>query len=228
MKEFSDRTIKVIGEDNFAKLSKANIAVFGIGGVGGSTAEALARAGIGKMTLIDGDTVAPSNLNRQAVAFLSTIGKSKAEVMKSIILDINPDAKITALTMFFGESTKNEIDLSAYDYIIDAIDDIPAKLLLISMAKACGTRVISSMGAGNKLGTHPFEVADIYKTSVCPLARIMRQRLKKMGIDSLKCVYSKEPPIVSPGPPGSVSFVPPMAGLVIAGEVVRELIKNPS
>lgn len=228
MEDFSSRTAAVIGADGFERLGRSSVAVFGIGGVGGSAAEALGRAGVGRLLLIDGDRVAPSNLNRQAAAYLSTLGRYKAEVMRGRILDINPDADVSALNIFYGESTKNSVDFTSFDYIVDAIDQIPAKLLIIETAKKAGVRVISSMGAGNKLGTAPFEVADIYSTSVCPLARVMRRQLRAMGIDSLKVVYSKEPPVNSASPPGSMSFVPPMAGLTIAGEVIRDIISRPN
>lgn len=236
--EFS-RTALLLGEAAIEKLQSKHIAVFGIGGVGGFVAEALARGGVGALTLVDSDTVCPSNINRQLIALHSTIGKAKVQVMRERILDINPNAKVTAVQRFYLQDTADEFDLSAYDYITDAIDTVTAKLLLIQQAQAAGTPVISSMGAGNKLDPTRFEVADIYATSVCPLARVMRHELRRLGVDSLKVVYSKEPPLtpMHPAPedgegaasarrqmPGSVAFVPPVAGLIIASEIIRDLI----
>ena len=173
---------------------------------------------------MDGDVVDKSNLNRQLISLSSTIGKSKAEVMRLRALDINPEAEVKAVNKFYTPDTADEFDISGYSYVVDAVDMVSAKLELISRAKAEGVPIISSMGAGNKIGTEPFETADIYKTSVCPLARVMRAELKKRGIKDLKVVYSKEKPCASCRPPGSISFVPSAAGLCIAGEVVRDLI----
>ena len=225
-----ERSALLLGEDGIKRIFAARVAVFGIGGVGGHAAEALARAGVGEIHLIDADTVSVTNINRQAVALSSTVGRDKVEVMMQRILDINPDAKVVCHKMFYSPETANEIDLSLFDYVIDAIDTVSAKLELITRATDAGTRVISSMGAGNKLDPTRFEVSDIYKTSVCPLARVMRIELKKRGVKSLKVVYSKEEPIravVNDGSkrhaPGSVSFVPSVVGLILAGEIVREI-----
>ena len=235
MREEFSRTQMLLGEEAMTKLAAANVAVFGVGGVGGFAAQALARAGVGKIELIDSDTVALSNINRQIVAFHSTVGQYKTEVMKKMIEDINPLAEVTERRIFFLPETADDFDFSSYDYVIDAVDTVTAKLLLVERCTAAGTPVISSMGAGNKLDPTAFEVADIYKTSVCPLARVMRQELKKRGIRKLKVVYSKEPamtpkghPQAEPGStrrstPGSVSFVPSVAGLIIAGEVIKDL-----
>ena len=235
MREEFSRTQMLLGEEAMTKLAAANVAVFGVGGVGGFAAQALARAGVGKIELIDSDTVALSNINRQIVAFHSTVGQYKTEVMKKMIEDINPLAEVTERRIFFLPETAGDFDFSGYDYVIDAVDTVTAKLLLVERCTAAGTPVISSMGAGNKLDPTAFEVADIYKTSVCPLARVMRRELKKRGIRNLKVVYSKEPamtpkghPQAEPGStrrstPGSVSFVPSVAGLIIAGEVIKDL-----
>lgn len=225
----------LLGEEAMEKLAAANVAVFGVGGVGGFAVQALARAGVGKIELIDSDTVALSNINRQIVAFHSTIGQYKTEVMKRMIEDINPLAEVTERRIFFLPETADSFNFSGYDYVIDAVDTVTAKLLLVERSTAAGVPIISSMGAGNKLDPTAFEVADIYKTSVCPLARVMRRELKKRGIRKLKVVYSKEPamtpkghPQAEPGStrrstPGSVSFVPSVAGLIIAGEVIKDL-----
>ena len=235
MDERFSRTALLIGDEGMKRIFAARVAVFGIGGVGGHAAEAIARAGIGKIDLIDADVVSVSNLNRQAVAFTSTVGRPKAEVMRDRILDINPDCQVNAINSFYSADNANEFDLSKYDYVVDAIDTVTSKLLLIERANGCGIRIISSMGAGNKLDPTAFEVADIYKTSVCPLARVMRTELRKRGINHLKVVYSKEEPIravadaenskITRHAPGSIAFVPSVAGLIIASEVVRDLIK---
>lgn len=223
------RTSLVIGEDNIYKLSKCRAAVFGVGGVGGYTCEALARSGVGKLTLIDGDTVAKSNINRQIIALESTVGKYKAEIMKERILDINPNAVVETHNIFFSADSTEKIDFSQLDYIVDAVDDIRAKILLAKIADENNIPIISAMGAGNKTDPTKFEVSDIYKTSVCPLARIMRRELKKEGIKKLKVVYSKETP---KNPPykiegektvGSLAFVPSVMGLIIAGEVIKDI-----
>lgn len=225
------RTSLVIGDDNINKLSKCIAAVFGVGGVGGYVCEALARSGVGKLTLIDGDTVAKSNINRQIIALESTVGKYKAEIMKNRILDINPNAVVETHNIFFSTDSTEKIDFSQLDYIVDAVDDIRAKILLAKIADENNIPIISAMGAGNKTDPTKFEVSDIYKTSVCPLARIMRRELKKEGIKKLKVVYSKETP---KNPPykiegektvGSLAFVPSVMGLIIAGEVIKDICK---
>lgn len=226
MKEEFTRTEAVIGTAAVNKLSKSKVAVFGLGGVGGHAAEALVRAGIGSIDLIDFDTVSLSNINRQIAALHSTVGQKKAEVLKNRFADINPNAVIKVFPVFYDSTTAAGFDLSAYDYIVDAIDSVSSKVLLIVNATACGTPVISSMGAGNKLNPAEFKVADIYKTKVCPLAKVMRAQLKKAGVKSLKCVYSEEEPLVRTTPPGSVSFVPSAVGLIMAGEVIKDLIKQ--
>ena len=230
------RTALLLGENGVERLRRTSVAIFGIGGVGSFAAEALARAGVGRLLLVDPDAIAESNLNRQLIALHSTIGRNKAEVMRERILDINPDADVTALPLFYEAATVDVVSLSGYDYIVDAIDTVSSKLLLIERAMALGIPIISSMGAGNKLDPAAFEAADIYETSVCPLARVMRRELKKRGISSLRVVYSREEPAApkfgaAPVPgkrqtPGSVSFVPSAAGLILAGEVVRALIKT--
>lgn len=225
------RTSLVIGEDNIDRLSESRVAVFGVGGVGGFVCEALARSGVGKLTLIDGDTVAKSNINRQIIALQSTVGKHKAEVMKERILDINPNAEVEALNIFLNSDTVSTIDFTQFDYIVDAVDDIKAKVLLAKIADENKISIIAAMGAGNKTDPTKFEVSDIFKTSVCPLARIMRHELKKAGIRKLKVVYSKETP---KNPPyriegektvGSLAFVPSVMGLIIAGEVIKDICK---
>lgn len=237
LQEQYSRTALLLGEEGVERLRNASVAVFGIGGVGSFAAEALARGGVGSLTLIDPDAVSISNINRQLIALHSTVGKNKAEVMKARIADIDPETQVTALPFFYDASTADAVDLSGFDYVVDAIDTVSSKLLLIERAAAAGVPVISSMGAGNKLDPAAFEVADIYSTSVCPLARVMRRELKKRGIESLPVVYSREEaikPIASgeetvPGKrttPGSISFVPSAAGLILAGEVIRTLAKT--
>ena len=225
------RTSLVIGEDNIDRLSESRVAVFGIGGVGGFVCEALARSGVGKLALIDGDTVAKSNINRQIIALQSTVGKHKAEVMKERILDINPNAEVEALNIFLKAETVSTIDFNQFNYIVDAVDDIKAKVLLAKLADENKIPIIAAMGAGNKTDPTKFEVSDIFRTSVCPLARIMRHELKKAGIKKLKVVYSKETP---KNPPyriegektvGSLAFVPSVMGLIIAGEVIKDICK---
>lgn len=225
------RTSLVIGEDNIDRLAESRVAVFGVGGVGGFVCEALARSGVGKLALIDGDTVAKSNINRQIIALESTVGKHKAEVMKDRILDINPNAEVEALNIFLNSDTVSTIDFTQFDYIVDAVDDIKAKVLLAKIADENKIPIIAAMGAGNKTDPTKFEVSDIFKTSVCPLARIMRHELKKAGIKNLKVVYSKETP---KNPPyriegektvGSLAFVPSVMGLIIAGEVIKDICK---
>lgn len=221
-----ERTVRLIGEDAQLRLMESSVAVFGIGGVGSFAAEALARAGIGRLTFIDADAVDTTNINRQLTALNSTVGQPKCEVMKRRALDINPNVQIEAMQMFYGADTADRIDLARFDYIIDAIDSVSSKLLLIERASAAEVRIISAMGAGNKLDPTAFRVADISKTKVCPLARVMRRELKKRGISKLKVVYSEEEPISPTGDarlPASISFVPSVCGLVIAGEVIKDL-----
>ena len=221
-----DRTVRLIGNDAQERLKTASVAVFGIGGVGSFTAEALSRAGIGRLTFIDADTVDITNINRQLVALNSNVGISKCDVMRQRALDINPAAEINAFKMFYDASTADAVDICAYDYVVDAIDSVSSKLLLIERAYAAGVPIISAMGAGNKLDATKFVVSDIYKTKVCPLARVMRRELKKRGIDKLKVVYSEEEPITPDGDarlPASISYVPSVAGLIIAGEVIKDI-----
>ena len=233
------RTEMLLGADAMDKLKNAYVAVFGIGGVGGYVVEALARSGVGKFDLIDNDTVALSNINRQIIATHSTVGKYKVDVMKERILDINPKAEVTVHKCFYLPENADKFDFTKYSYIVDAIDTVTAKLDLIVRAKEAGVPIISSMGTGNKLDPTQLEVTDIYKTSVCPLARVMRTELKKRGIPRLKVVYSKEQPrkvqkkdtekINSKNTgrikdvPGSVAFVPSVAGLIIAGVVIDDI-----
>ena len=242
--EFS-RTAMLLGTEAVEHLDKAHVAVFGIGGVGSFAAEALARAGIGRMTIVDADIVDVTNINRQLIALQSTVGRSKVQVMAERIADIRPDLKVTVLQIFFDDHNADTFDFRSYDYVVDAIDTGPSKIALICHAKAAGVPVISSMGAGNKLDPTRFEVADIADTSVCPLARIVRRELKKRGVQGVKTVYSREEPILRasemPCPtveadftdtsvrlprraPGSVSFVPSAVGLTIASVVVRDII----
>ena len=213
------------------KLYGSRIAVFGIGGVGGYVVEALARSGVGALDLVDNDKVALSNINRQIIATMKTVGMFKVDAAKERILDINPDCKVTVYKTFYMPDTADQFDFSQYDYVVDAIDTVTGKLTIIENAKKAGVPVISSMGAGNKLDAAAFEVADLYKTSVCPLAKVMRRECKKRGITSLKVVYSKEEPVKSSAVlseggrniPGSIAFAPSSAGLVIAGEVIKDL-----
>lgn len=238
------RTELLLGTKAMEKLAGVRVAVFGIGGVGGYTVEALVRSGIGEIDLIDSDTVSLTNLNRQIIATKSSIGKYKVDVMQERIMDISPDVKVHVHKCFYLPETKDQFDFSQYDYVVDAVDTVTAKLQIVEEAEAAGVPVISSMGAGNKLDPAAFQVADIYKTSVCPLAKVMRRELKKRGIKKLKVVYSQELPVM-PDPellssyseetsstapqkrsvPGSVAFVPSVAGLILAGEVIRDLAK---
>ena len=227
MADFLERTRTLIGDNAIEKLKKSRVIVFGIGGVGGYTVEALVRSGIGEIDIVDNDKVSISNLNRQIVALNSTIGEYKVDVMKKRALDINPDLKINTYKLFFDEKTKAEIDFLKYDYIVDAIDSVKSKLLLIELAKNNNIAIISSMGTGNKLNPLEFEIADIFKTSVCPLARIIRTELKKRGIKDLKVLYSKEKPYKDGSKvPSSISFVPSIAGLIIASEVIKDIIEQ--
>ena len=231
------RTEMLFGKEKMNILKNSRVAVFGIGGVGGHCALALCRSGVGELCLVDNDTVSVTNLNRQAVAFCSTIGKQKTEVMRQMLLDINPEIKIETKNTFFLPENANEFDFSDFDYIVDAIDTVSGKIALVESAKKANVPIIASMGAGNKLDPTAFKVADIYKTQVCPLAKVMRKELKARGIDSLKVVYSEEKAMtiletdktsVKRQTPGSVSFVPSVVGLIMAGEVIKDLtgIKN--
>ena len=229
------RTAMLLGEEAICKLQASRVAVFGLGGVGGYTVEALARAGVGQLDLVDNDTVSPSNLNRQLLATYKTIGMAKTEAAKQRVLDINPECVVRTHQVFYTPETAGQFDFSQYDYIVDAIDTVTGKLQLVEQAVAAGRPIISSMGTGNKLDATAFQVADISKTSMCPLARIMRKELGKRGIKHLKVVYSQEEALSPTGweeeaaalgkrqIPGSTPFVPGAAGLILAGEVIRDL-----
>ena len=223
MSEQFSRTEGLLGEEAVKHLHNCRVAVFGVGGVGGFTVEALARSGVGIIDIIDKDTVCESNLNRQIIALHSTIGQDKVDVLKQRILDINPNAVVHAHKCFFLPETRGQFDFSQYDYVVDAVDTVTAKIELVMACSETGVPIISSMGAGNKLDPTAFEVADIYKTSVCPLARVMRHELKKRDVKCLKVVYSKEEPVVRRETPASIAFVPSVAGLIIAGEVIKDL-----
>ena len=217
------------------RLAHARVAVFGIGGVGGYVCEALVRSGVGSFDLIDNDTVAFSNLNRQIIATEDTVGSYKVDVMKERMLSINPDVRVRVYRCFFLPENADEFDFSAYDYVVDAVDTVSAKIEIVMRAKAAGVPVISAMGAGNKMDASRFKVADIYKTTTCPLARVMRNELKKRGVKKLKVVFSDEPPLKPRGEaaetkgtagrpaPGSNAFVPAAAGLIMAGEIVKDI-----
>lgn len=251
LNQFS-RSQLLLGEDSMRKLREAKVAIFGIGGVGGYVAEALARTGVGSFVLIDDDKVCLTNINRQIIATRKTVGQYKAEVMRERILEINPDADVEVRKCFYLPENAHEFDFSEYSYVVDAVDTVTAKLEIIMRAKESGIPVISCMGAGNKLDPTKFQVADIYGTSMCPLAKVMRRECKKRGIKKLKVVYSTEKPtrpiedmsiscrtncICPPGAehkctqrrdiPGSVAFVPSVAGLILAGEVVKDLANTP-
>jgi tRNA A37 threonylcarbamoyladenosine dehydratase len=217
------RTELLLGAEGVEKLRRATVAVFGIGGVGGYVVEALARSGVGRLHLIDHDTVSVSNLNRQIIATVNTIGRYKVDAAKERVMEINPEAEVCTHKTFYMPETEEEFDFTGFDYVVDAIDTVTGKLALIMQAERAGVPVISSMGAGNKLDASAFEVADIYQTSVCPLAKVMRRELKKRGVRKLKVVYSKEQPVTNSRPPGSNAFVPAAAGLILAGEVVKDL-----
>ena len=219
------RTEALLGEKAMERLKKARVAVFGIGGVGGHVVDALVRSGVGAVDIVDSDKVCLSNLNRQIIATESSIGKYKVDVMKERILDINPEAVVNVHKCFYLPETKDEFDFSQYSYVVDAVDTVTAKIQLVMEAAEACVPIISSMGAGNKLDPTAFQVADIYKTSVCPLAKVMRRELKKRGIKKLKVVYSREQPVVKNAVPASVAFVPSVAGLIIAGEVIKDLAK---
>ncbi len=236
MEEQFVRTALLLGEEGVERLRRAKVAVFGIGGVGGFAVEALARAGVGTFLLVDSDRISASNINRQIIADWNAVERYKTDAMRERIAAINPEAKVETRECFFLPENAGTFDFTAYDYIVDAVDTVSAKIELIVRAKAAGAAVISCMGAGNKLDPTRFEVADIYETSVCPLARVMRRELKKRGIDGCKVVYSREearsplPGLLSEeesggrrSVPGSVSFVPSVAGLIVAGEVIRDL-----
>ena len=247
LNQFS-RTELLLGKESMERLANARVAVFGVGGVGGYTVEALVRSGVGTIDLIDDDKVCLTNLNRQIIATRKTVGQYKADVMKERISEINPNAVVHVHKCFFLPENSDEFDFSQYSYVVDAVDTVTAKIALVLKAQEAGVPVISSMGAGNKLNPADFEVADIYKTSVCPLAKVMRRELKKRGVKHLKVVYSKEKPITPiedmsiscrsncicpPGAahkcterraiPGSIAFVPSVVGLIIAGEVIKDL-----
>lgn len=221
-----ERTGFLIGNEGLERLRRARVAVFGIGGVGGHAAEALARSGIGSLDFIDNDKVTLSNINRQIIALHSTVGRNKTEVMRERALDINPALEVRVFNCFFLPDNSAEFDFASYDYVVDAVDTVTAKLEIIRKAKEAGTPVISCMGAGNKLDPVQFEVTDIYRTQMCPLAKVMRKELKKRGIEQLKVVYSKEPALKSPQGrvPGSIAFVPSVAGLLAAGEVIKDIV----
>jgi len=230
MSEQFSRTQLLYGAQSMEKLAASRVAVFGIGGVGGYVVEALARSGIGALDIIDNDQVCLSNINRQIIATHKTIGMYKVDAAEERIHDINPDCVVRAYKTFFLPETQDQFDFSQYDFVVDAIDTVTGKLAIIEKAKKTGVPVISSMGAGNKLHPSMFEVADIYKTEVCPLAKVMRRECKKRGIDSLKVVYSKEMPIKPSEKsgerkvvPGSTAFVPSVVGLIIAGEVINDI-----
>ena len=237
MNEQFSRTALLLGEDAVEKLRRARVAVFGVGGVGGYTVEALARCGVGQLDLIDSDTVSVSNINRQILATHSTVGRLKVDAARDRVLDINPDCVVRTYPIFYLPDTAARFDFTDYDYVVDCIDTVTGKLQLVERAVAAGTPIICSMGTGNKLDPAAFMVADISKTSMCPLARIMRKELKKRGIDHIKVVYSQEEaltPAVDEEElkrtgkrqiPGSVAFVPGAAGLILAGEVVKDLIR---
>lgn len=226
-----ERTALLLGKASVEKLAEKRVAVFGVGGVGCFVCEGLVRAGIGAIDIVDKDTVALSNLNRQLIALHSTVGKNKVDVLEERLKDINKNLIIKKYKCFFLPETSETFDFREYDYVVDAIDTVTGKIELILKAKEAGVPIISAMGAGNKLDPTAFLVSDIYKTSVCPLARVMRRELKKRGVEKLKVVYSKEEPIkpqFEEGEevvPGSVSFVPPVVGLIIAGEIVKDLIR---
>ncbi|MBE6625288.1 MAG: tRNA threonylcarbamoyladenosine dehydratase [Ruminococcaceae bacterium] len=234
MEQFS-RTEMLFGAENVNKLKDKRVIVIGVGGVGGYACEALARSGVGRIDIVDNDTVSESNINRQIIALHSTVGQPKVDVMRARMLDINPSLECVAYNLFYVPESTDSIDLSKYDYIVDAIDTVSGKIALVLEAQRVGTPIISSMGAGNKIDPTAFKVSDIYKTSVCPLARVMRTELKKRGIKSLKVVYSEEKAIepevpeemksLTKIPPASCAFIPSVVGLIIASEVIKDLMK---
>ena len=234
MNEIFSRTERLIGTNALEKLHSLHVAVFGVGGVGGYVVEALVRSGVGKITVIDNDKISESNINRQIIALHSTLGRDKVDVIKERALDINPDVKINTVKSFFLPSNSSDFDFKTFDYVVDAVDTVTAKIEIIRCAKEAGVPVISSMGTGNHLDASKFKITDISKTSVCPLARVMRRELKSRGIEKVKVLFSTENPHrnktesetkdTNNPPPASRGFVPPVAGLLIAGEVVRELL----
>jgi len=233
MKEELERTALLLGEEAVSRLASSSVLVFGVGGVGGHAVDALARAGIGSITVVDNDKVSASNINRQMVALHSTVGRSKVEVMKDRILDINPGAEVTAREMFFLPENADEFDFGKYDYVLDCVDTVSAKIAIIEESKKAGVPVISAMGAGNKLDPSQFRVSDISKTEYCPLAKVMRRELRNRGINHVDVCWSPEMPVkpsASDGKPvpGSVSFVPSVCGLVMAGKVVTDLATKTS
>lgn len=227
------RTELLIGDKNVEKLKNSRVAIFGVGGVGGYVAEALARSGVGEFDLIDKDTVSLTNINRQIIATYKTVGRDKVDVMRDRILDINPSAKVNVCKCFFLPENSDEFDFKKYDYVVDAVDTVTAKIEIIMKSKEANVQVISAMGAGNKLDPLKFVVTDIYKTSICPLARIMRREMKKRGVKELKVVYSTEEAIKTKAVetdgenqkavPASIAFVPSVCGLIIAGEVIKDI-----
>lgn len=234
MNDWLQREELLIGKENIEKLKNSKVIIFGLGGVGGSAIEAIVRAGINNIALVDCDKISETNINRQIFATTKTIGKLKVEAAKERLIEINPNLNIEVYNLFFNKENSNGFDFSKYDYIIDAIDTVSSKIELIMCAKKNNTKIISSMGTGNKLNPTDFLVADISKTSVCPLARVMRQELKKRGIKNLKVVYSKETPKKpkqvlmneqNKQIPSSVSFVPPIAGLIMASEVIKDILE---
>ncbi len=221
------RTELLLGSQAMDLLAGSRVAIFGIGGVGGYVCEALVRSGVGAFDLIDNDVVSPTNLNRQIIATTKTMGMDKVEVMKERMLSINPEARVTTYKCFFLPENAQNIPFDEFDYVVDAVDTVTAKIELIMKAREYGIPIISSMGTGNKLDPSAFRITDLYKTNVCPLARVMRRELKKRGIDKLKVLYSEEKPIrryIDKSTPGSISFVPAVAGLMIGGEVIKDLI----
>ena len=233
MNEQLSRSAMLLGDEAIRRLRRARVAVFGIGGVGGYVVEALARSGVGALELVDADRVCLSNLNRQIIALHSTLGQYKADVAAARVRDIDPDCAVTTRRCFFMPDTAGDFDFTRYDYVVDAIDTVAGKLELIERARAAGVPVICAMGAGNKLDPTRFEVADLSRTSVCPLARVMRRECRRRGIEGVKVVYSKETPVEpaeqpdGKAVPGSVAFVPSVMGLIIAGEIIRDLTGLP-
>ncbi len=226
MREELERTALILGEEKVESLKDKAVIVFGVGGVGGYVVEALVRSGIGRIGIVDADTVSASNINRQIIANIQTVGRKKVDIMEKRMLSINPEVKVDVYSMFYLPGNADEIDLTQYDYVIDAIDTVTAKIELVMRCDAADIPIISSMGTGNRLDPTKLAVTDLYKTEGCPLAKVMRRELKKRGIRKLKCVYSTEKPIkLSEGQtPGSSAFVPPAAGLIIASFVVRQLL----
>ena len=228
LSDWKEREINLLGKEKVEALAGKSVAVFGIGGVGSYCAEALCRAGVGKMLICDGDVVDETNINRQLFALHSTVGKFKTDVAAKRLKDINPDIELELKPIFFSEQTISEFDLSSFDYVIDCVDTVTAKLLLASTCKSLNKSIIACLGTGNKLDNTSFKVADVFKTKVCPLAKVMRRELKKRNVDNLKVVYSEEEPKLplceDKRTPASVSFVPPVAGLIIAGEVIKDLL----